>query len=184
MPNFFLSIRLLVHALKCLSFQKAPTSEPWVIWCDTDYESDAIKAVLPEAAEIRGSETPEVKEKILRDFADGSIRVLISKPSLTGFGLNWQHCARTAFVGRSFSYEAWYQAVRRFWRFGQQREVEVHLVVAEGEDAIARVIDRKAGDHATMKTAMRAAMARATVKSVERKLIYSPQHKATVPAWL
>lgn len=159
-------------------------SEAWVIWCDTDYEADAIKALLPDAAEVRGSHTPEQKEATLRAFADGSIRTIITKPSICGFGLNWQHCARTAFVGRTFSYEAWYQAVRRFWRFGQKREVEVHLIVAEGEEAIARVIDRKADDHVTMKSAMRAAMLRATEKSVKRKTSYLPTHKASAPAWL
>ena len=159
-------------------------TEPWVIWTDTDYESDEVKAAIPDASEIRGSQTPETKENILRAFADGSIRVLISKPSLTGFGLNWQHCARTVFVGRSFSYEAWYQAVRRFWRFGQTREVEVHLIVAEGEEAIARVIDRKADDHTVMKKAMREAMARATSKSVDRRLSYKPTHKGALPSWL
>lgn len=158
-------------------------SEPWVIWCDTDYEADAIRALLPDASEVRGSHTPEHKEATLRAFADGSIRVLITKPAICGFGLNWQHCARTAFVGRTFSYEAWYQAVRRFWRFGQQREVQVHLIVAEGEEAIARVIDRKADDHVTMKVAMRAAMLRATEKSVTRKTSYAPQHHAKAPAW-
>lgn len=159
-------------------------NEPWVIWCDTDNEADAIKALVPNVTEVRGSHSPEQKEATLRGFADGSIRVLLTKASICGFGLNWQHCARTAFVGRTFSYETWYQAVRRFWRFGQKRVVEVHLVVAEGEDAIARVIDRKAADHATMKTAMRAAMHRATSNSVKRKTIYQPTHKAESPSWI
>lgn len=158
-------------------------SEPWVVWVDSDYEADAVMALLPDAAEVRGSHSPEQKEAALRGFADGSVRILVTKPAICGFGLNWQHCARTAFVGRTFSYEAWYQAVRRFWRFGQQREVEVHLIVAEGEDAIARVIDRKADDHATMKAAMRAAMLRAAEKTVSRKTSYRPNHKAEVPAW-
>lgn len=157
--------------------------EPWVIWCDTDYEAEAIKALLPDASEVRGSHSPEQKENTLRAFADGSVSTLITKPSICGFGLNWQHCARTAFVGRTFSYEAWYQAVRRFWRFGQKREVQVHLIVAEGEEAIARVIDRKADDHVTMKNAMRAAMLRASEKSVARKTSYVAKHKARVPAW-
>lgn len=159
-------------------------SESWVIWCDTDYEADEIKRAVPDAVEIRGSQTPEQKEATLRGFADGSIQKIITKPSLTGFGLNWQHCARTAFVGRTFSYESWYQAVRRFWRFGQQREVEVHLIVAEGEEAISRVIDRKADDHIVMKQSMRAAMARANDKSVIRQTAYAPTHKAKVPSWL
>jgi len=160
------------------------TSEPWVIWCDTDYEADEIKALLPTAVEIRGSHTPEQKEASLRGFADSSIRVVITKPSICGFGLNWQHCARTAFVGRTFSYESWYQAVRRFWRFGQERQVEVHLIVAEGEEAIARVIDRKSDDHIVMKQSMRVAMFRANEKSVTRQTAYNPTHKAKVPAWL
>lgn len=158
-------------------------SEPWVIWVDSDYEADAVMALLPNATEVRGSHSPEQKEATLRGFADGSVRILVTKPAICGFGLNWQHCARTAFVGRTFSYETWYQAVRRFWRFGQQREVQIHLIVAEGEDAIARVIDRKADDHATMKAAMRAAMLRATEKTVSRKTSYQPTHKARVPAW-
>jgi len=158
-------------------------SEPWVVWVDSDYEADAVMALLPDAAEVRGSHSPDQKEATLRGFADGSIRILVTKPAICGFGLNWQHCARTVFVGRTFSFEAWYQAVRRFWRFGQKREVEVHLIVAEGEDAIARVIDRKADDHATMKAAMRAAMLRATEKTVSRKTSYQPNHKAGVPAW-
>lgn len=158
-------------------------SEPWVVWVDSDYEADAVTALLPGAVEVRGSHSAEQKEAALRGFADGSIRILVTKPAICGFGLNWQHCARTAFVGRTFSYESWYQAVRRFWRFGQQREVQVHLIVAEGEDAIARVIDRKADDHATMKAAMRAAMFRAAEKTVNRKTTYQPTHKAGVPAW-
>lgn len=158
-------------------------SEPWVVWCDTDNEADAIKALVPDVAEVRGSHTPEHKEKTLRAFADGSVRVLLTKPAICGFGLNWQHCAHTAFVGRTFSYEAWYQAVRRFWRFGQKRIVEVHLVVAEGEEAIARVIDRKADDHATMKLAMRAAMLRAADTARQHRTIYQPTHKAMAPLW-
>lgn len=158
-------------------------NEPWVIWVDTDYEADAVREFLPSVKEIRGSHTPEQKEDTLRAFADGTVRTLLTKPSLTGFGLNWQHCARTAFVGRSFSYESWYQAVRRFWRFGQKRQVEVHLVVAEGEDAIARVIDRKSKDHIAMKAAMREAMARANGNSVTRRTAYTPNHKAQVPSW-
>jgi hypothetical protein len=158
--------------------------EPWVIWCDTDYEADEIKAILPNAKEVRGSHTPEQKEAALRGFADGSNRVIVTKPSICGFGLNWQHCARTAFVGRTFSYEAWYQAVRRFWRFGQKREVEVHLVVAEGEEAIARVIDRKSNDHIVMKQSMKAAMFRAAGKSATRHTAYVPTQKAKVPSWL
>lgn len=161
--------------------------EPWVVWCDTDYEADAVMAALkgiPSVVEVRGSYTPEKKEASLEAFADGSARVLVTKPSVCGFGLNWQHCARTVFVGRSFSYEAWYQAVRRFWRFGQSRQVDCFVVVAEGEDAIGRVIDRKAADHAGMKSAMALAMRRSADRSSSLKVSYNPTHIAKVPSWL
>lgn len=162
-------------------------AEPWVIWVDTDYEADAVQAALkgvPSVTEIRGSQTVERKERALAEFADGTARVLITKPELTGFGLNWQHCARTAFAGRSFSYEAWYQAVRRFWRFGQLRAVECFVIVAEGEDQIGRVLDRKASDHANMKKAMAEAMRRNEGRESATKTQYLPNHKGHMPSWL
>ena len=88
------------------------------------------------------------------------------------------------FVGRSFSYEAWYQAVRRCWRFGQKREVECHIIVAEGEDQIGRVIDRKAEDHARMKIAMAKAMGRAMERTSQTKIPYNPTHIGRMPSWL
>lgn len=175
------------RAMIAANLALSDSHEPWVIWCDTDYEADAILDALgdsPGVVEVRGSHAPERKEANLEAFANGTARVMVTKPSVAGFGLNWQHCARTVFVGRSFSYEAWYQAVRRFWRFGQAREVQVHLVVAEGEDSIARVIDRKADDHASMKTAMRAAMARNKGKSSATRVAYQPTHKGSLPSWI
>jgi len=162
-------------------------NEPWVVWVDTDYEADAVLEALqgvPNVTEVRGSMTPEHKERGIVGFSEGTVRVLVTKSSVCGFGLNWQHCARTIFVGRSFSYESWYQAVRRFWRFGQQRIVEVHLIVAEGEDQIARVIDRKASDHASMKAAMRLAMQRNQGRESAVKVAYDPKYQARLPSWL
>jgi hypothetical protein len=162
----------------------AEPGEPWVIWCDNDAEADALMATVPGAVEVRGSHTPERKEAALTAFAVGEARYIITKPSVAGMGLNWQHAARVAFVGRSFSYEAWYQAVRRCWRFGQTRPVDVHLIVAEGEDQIGRVIDRKAGDHATMKRAMAAAMARNRNVEAQTRIPYQPTHTGRLPAWM
>jgi hypothetical protein len=159
--------------------------EPWVIWVDTDYESEAVMSKLKGVAiEVRGSMPIEKKEAAIAAFGDGSARVLVTKSAITGYGLNWQHCARQAFVGRSFSYEAWYQAVRRCWRFGQTRPVIVHIAVAEGEDQIGRVIDRKAESHATMKKAMAAAMMRANASASEVKVRYNPTYTARFPKWL
>jgi hypothetical protein len=175
------------RAMIAANLAMSDAHEPWVIWCDTDYESDAILDALgdaPGVVEVRGSMPAERKESNLEAFVDGTARVMVTKPSVAGFGLNWQHCARTVFVGRSFSYESWYQAVRRFWRFGQAREVQVHLVVAEGEDSIARVIDRKADDHASMKVAMRAAMSRNSGLSSATRVAYLPTHKGKLPSWI
>lgn len=159
-------------------------TEPWVIWCDTDYEADALAARIPDAVEVRGSHHPDKKEAALAAFAAGDVRYVITKPSVAGMGLNWQHAARVAFVGRSFSYEAWYQAVRRCWRFGQTRQVDVHLIVAEGEAQIGRVIDRKAGDHDLMRRAMARAMMRARAPATETRIPYMPTHKGRIPLWM
>jgi superfamily II DNA or RNA helicase len=159
--------------------------EPCVIWCDTDYESNALlKLVGTDAIEVRGSQSIDEKEEKLRAFAAGEARVLISKPSICGHGLNWQHCSTVIFVGRSFSYESYYQAVRRCWRFGQQRPVTVHLIIAEGEWSIGRVIDRKADDHVQMKIEMVAAMRRASGRESVRDRAYAPTHEGRLPAWL
>jgi hypothetical protein len=158
--------------------------QPFICWCDTDYEADALKDRMPDAVEVRGSMSIERKEENLEAFSLGQVRRIITKPSVAGFGLNWQHCANMGFAGRTFSYEAWYQAVRRSWRFGQARPVTAHIAVADGEDQIGDVIDRKATDHAKMKAAMVKAMRRAVNRGAARKITYSPTHKGTVPSWL
>lgn len=159
-------------------------SDPMIIWCDTNYEADALQAAMPGAIDVRGSMSIDEKEERLEAFASGQATRLIAKPSMCGFGLDWSHCTRMAFVGRSYSYETWYQAVRRCWRFGQKRQVIVDLIVAEGEDTISRVIERKADDHAKMKLAMRDAMKRARDLSRAAKVPYQPTYKARIPSWL
>lgn len=166
------------------SIVAAEYDQPWLMWCDTDYEADALKRQIPSAIEIRGSQSIDEKEERLAAFETGKAQHLIAKPSMCGFGLDWSHCARMAFVGRSYSYETWYQAVRRCWRFGQKQTVKVHLIVAEGEAEIGRVIDRKAGDHSTMKRAMREAMRRANGRSAIVKSLYNPNHKARLAPWI
>lgn len=142
--------------------------EPWVVWVDTDYEADAVMARIPEAVEVRGGHSLAQKERALTGFSDGSIRVLVTKPRIAGFGLNWQHCARTIFAGVSFSYEAFYQAIRRFWRFGQLRRVDVHAVLADTELAAWASIQRKRSDHDEMSRRMVAAMREAGQASALR----------------
>jgi superfamily II DNA or RNA helicase len=161
-----------------------PANDACVVWCDTDYEADAIRAEIPEIQEVRGSHPIERKEATLEAFASGEVKWLLTKPSVAGFGMNWQHCATMIFAGRSFSYEAWYQAVRRCWRYGQQRPVDCHLIVAEGEDQIGRVIDRKSADHTKMKQAMSSAMRRAMAQDAGVRVPYQPTHKGEFASWI
>lgn len=165
------------------SIVAAEPGEPWIVWCDTDYEADALTDLIPDAVEVRGSMRPDVKEERLVAFSTGQQRVIVTKPSIAGFGLNWQHCARQAFVGLSFSYENFYQAVRRSWRFGQTRPVHVHVAMADTEKAIWDVVSRKAEDHDRMKTAMQSAMARA-VNTQQARKPYVPARRVEVPAWM
>ena len=131
------------RADKVAEIVNAEPDEPWLVWCHTNDEADALKLRIDDAKEIRGSDSADRKESRIQGFLDGSIRVLITKPSIAGMGLNLQHCARMAFVGLDDSFEQLYQAVRRCWRFGQQREVHSHIVSAESLGAIKQNVERK-----------------------------------------
>ena len=171
------------RAQRVAELVRAEPAEPWVCWVETDYDADALREALPEAIEVRGSQHIDLKEERLAAFSTGEVRVLITKPSIAGFGLNWQHCARMAFMGLSFSYESFYQAVRRCWRFRQTRDVHAHVVCADTEASIWDVVNRKSGDHSQMKAEMVAAMARAARQ--HRVLeTYDPKQGARLPAWM
>lgn len=115
----------------------------WIVWCHLNTESRALTAIIPGAQAIEGSDDSAIKTRRLLGFADGSIRVLVTKPSIAGFGLNWQHCSNMAFVGLSDSYEQYYQALRRCWRFGQTKQVDVHIITADIEGAVLANLQRK-----------------------------------------
>lgn len=161
----------------------AEPGEPWILWCDTDAEAEALIERIGGAVEVRGSMKPEQKEERLIAFGTGDVRVLVSKPRICGYGLNWQHCARMAFVGMSYSYEAYYQAVRRCWRFGQQRPVDVHIALADTERPIFDAVRLKAAAHDMMKAEMVSAMRRAH-RSEAAKISYQPRKRLEAPAWL
>jgi len=112
------------------------SDRPWIAWVGLNSESDALAKLIPDAAVVEGSQSPEVKSELLHAFAAGERRVLITKPSIAGFGMNFQHCADMVFVGLSDSYEQYYQAIRRCWRFGQQNPVTAHVVISEPEQHI------------------------------------------------
>lgn len=126
----------------------------YCVWCDTNYEADVLKKEMPEAIEIRGSDSITKKESTINDFINEKIRVLISKPSIFGFGLNLQHCHNIVYCGMNFSYESYYQSVRRFWRFGQKNPVNVYIVLGETEKNILEIIKKKEKKYLELKTNM------------------------------
>ena len=118
-------------------------NEHWVVWCELNDESATLTKAIPGAVEIKGSDSLEHKTRALEDFSEGRIRVLVTKPSIAGHGLNWQHCAHMAFVGVSYSYESRYQAIRRCWRYGQTRNVEVHQFLTDADQFVVDTVERK-----------------------------------------
>jgi hypothetical protein len=147
------------RAKRCAEIVKKKPREPWVIWCNTNDEADHLMRVVPNATEVRGSETARAKETKLADFTDGKINRLVSKPSICGHGMNWQRCAHVAYVGLTYSFEESYQSLRRFYRFGQTREVHAYIVQAKTEGAILQTIQRKIQQHEAMQQEMRKASA-------------------------
>ena len=113
-----------------------------VYWCGLNDEGDRLNEMDKEAIQIKGGMTIDKKEEVLLAFAKGEIKRLITKPKMTAFGLNWQHCNHTVYFP-TFSYEQYYQAIRRFWRFGQKREVTVDLVYSEGQNKVIKAIKEK-----------------------------------------
>jgi len=124
---------------------KVIASDPdssWLIWCELNDES-ALASKALNAVEVKGADTPEKKESALIGFADGTIKRMVTKPTIAGFGMNFQVCHKVIFLGMSHSYEQYYQAVRRVWRFGQKMPVDCHLIVADTDGAIKSNVERK-----------------------------------------
>ncbi len=128
----------------------AEPDEPWIIWCGLNAEADLITKLIPGAVNVHGSMSPEEKAEALLGFADQKIRVIVTKTSIASFGMNFQHCARMVFCGLGDSYEAYYQAIRRCYRYGQTRRVRAHVVLSELEGQIAENVARKEKQAAQM----------------------------------
>jgi superfamily II DNA or RNA helicase len=156
---------------------------PVIVWCERDDESAALTRAIPDSIEVKGSMDADKKEAALEAFTFGQRRVIVTKPKLAGFGLNWQHARTQVFASISHSYEQYYQAVRRSWRYGQTGQVVAHIVIAETEHGIWRNVQRKASDHDRMKKAMAAAMNRAQA-SAELRRAYTRPPQVVLPAFL
>ena len=133
---------------------------PWLLWCGLNSEADALAAAIPGSVNVHGSLDPDEKARLLLAFADGEFDVLITKPSIASQGLNYQHCARMAFVGLGDSYEQYYQAIRRCYRYGQTRVVRAHVIVSDLESQIAANVARKEKQASAITTALVAEMRR------------------------
>lgn len=143
---------------RAVELVKAEPDEPWLLWTGLNAEADAMAAGIPGAVNVEGSWSPEDKAQALLDFADGKIQYLVTKPSIASMGMNFQHCARMAFVGLGDSWEQYYQSIRRCWRYGQTRPVDAHVVVSQLEGQIAANVTRKERQTSRMVDGLVAAM--------------------------
>lgn len=155
------------------------TGEPATIWCQLNDEADLLEQLIPDAKQVSGKDNDDQKEAKFKAFSDGELRVLITKPKIGAWGLNWQHCNHVVYFP-SHSYEQYYQAVRRSWRFGQERPVTVDLVLTGGQVRIQENLDKKSQQADEMFTQMVAYMNDAI--SINR--LYEYNQKMEAPSWL
>lgn len=158
-----------------------PLDRPFVWWCNLNAEAEMLAKMIPGAVNLHGGLKDGDKERILIDFSEGRISHLITKASLAGFGMNWQHCADTGFVGLNDSFEQFYQAVRRFWRFGQSKDVTCHIIASELEGATVSNIKRKEADADRMAASMVMHMADLSSQAVRGMIRDTPNYNPTVP---
>ena len=166
--------------------ESIPGDEPILIWCHTDYEADCMKG-FPGIVEVRGSQKLEEKENRLEAFQLGQIRILLSKPGIAGHGLNFQHCRNVIYVGLDYSFKGFYQSIRRCWRFGQTKPVNVYVVQAETEGKFQETIQRKQRDYDLMKRSMVEAMIQfglGAERTHQRLKSYAPNVPMEIPSWL
>lgn len=155
------------------------TGESAVVWCNLNDEADLLEKLIPDGVQVSGNDTDESKEEKFLSFVDGGLRVLITKPVIGAWGLNWQHCNHVTYFPTD-SYEQWYQAVRRCWRFGQRRPVRVDRVLTNGQRRVLENMDKKEKAASEMFTALVAHMNEA--QEIQRLFTYNKT--VEVPSWL
>lgn len=164
------------------------TQDQVLVWCDLNAESNALTAAIDGAIEVCGANTTAQKENSMNGFTEGEHRVLVSKPSIAGMGMNWQQCNKMIFVGLSDSFEAYYQAVRRCWRFGQTKPVDVYIIISDAEGSVKLNIERKQTDAERM-TRELVGFTKDILESEIHKTVrmsegYITTEKMEVPRWL
>ena len=164
------------------------TDSQVLIWVDYNDESAAIHKKIKDSVEIKGNDSPEVKAKASIDFAEGKIKTLVSKPSIFGFGSNFQNCNTMIFCGLSDSEERFYQAIRRCWRFGQEKQVNVYIIISERESNILANINRKEKQINEMQMEMTRLMKDtilSEIHSTKRQTTeYKPEKDMELPTWI
>ena len=163
------------------------SSENWLVWCDLNAESDMLTGLIDGAVNVQGSDTAEHKTNSMIGFANGDIKCLVTKPKIAGYGMNWQKCHNMIFVGLSDSFEAYYQAVRRCWRFGQSEKVNVYIIISAKEGPVKVNIERKQADNEKMKSQLvelTKDITKRELKSTCRiSTPYEPNRCMTLPQW-
>lgn len=163
------------------------SDEQWLVWCDLNDESAMLKSLIDDAVEIKGSDKASHKTGSMLNFSDELIKCLVTKPSIAGFGMNWQQCNNMIFVGLSDSYEKYYQAVRRCYRFGQKNKVNVYIIISAKEGAVKANIERKQEDAKKMQDAMIKLTKEVTKKELQvtTRIMteYVPKVKMLLPDW-
>jgi len=172
----------------CADLVNAHSDEPWIVWCDLNDEGDMLERAIDGCVQVAGADDNDTKERRMVGFSTGQHRVLISKQKICGWGMNWQHCSNQAFVGVNDSYEGFYQAVRRSWRFGQRRTVNIHVFASNQDGAVVANIKRKqaAADE------MYAQMSADTLDAVRESVLgarkntndYNASRRVSVPSFL
>lgn len=164
------------------------SSDNFLVWCDLNDESKKLHELINVSVEVKGSDKQTHKSKSMLDFSDDKIKCLVTKPSIAGFGMNWQNCNNMIFVGLSDSYEQYYQAIRRCWRFGQEKEVNVYIVISSKEGTVKENIERKQQDALKMQKAMIELTKDITKKELKQTTRitteYSPKEKMILPNWI
>lgn len=153
------------------------SQDNWLIWCDYNIESQELHKSISESVEVVGSDTPDYKAKAALDFADGKIKALVSKPSIYGFGMNFQNCHEVIFCGISDSYEQFYQAIRRCWRYGQENPVNVHIILSEAEVNVLDNIKKKQAQMDTLQSNMVALMHDVTMSEIKHTTRITTEYK-------
>ena len=154
-----------------------------LVWCDLNAESKMLSSMIDESIEVTGTDTDDHKEKNMLSFSEeDGVRCLVTKPKIAGFGMNWQRCSTVIFVGLSDSYEKYYQAVRRCWRFGQTQKVDVHIVTAEEEGAVIANIRRKESDAQKMAEGMVKSMSELSTAAVHGE-VEKTEYQPNVSQW-